>query len=69
MTIQKIAAFSAGDTGGNPAGVMLTEIFPCNAEMQRIAGEVGFSETVFATPTATGWRVRYFSPETEIPFD
>lgn len=68
MTIQKIAAFSAGDNGGNPAGVMLTEIFPSDAEMQRISGEVGFSETVFATPTTTGWRVRYFSPETEIPF-
>ncbi len=68
MPILKIAAFSDGDTGGNPAGVMLAEILPSDAEMQRIAAEVGFSETVFAAPTAAGWRVRYFSPETEIPF-
>jgi PhzF family phenazine biosynthesis protein len=47
---------------------MLAEVLPSDAEMQRIAAEVGFSETVFAAPAATGWRVRYFSPETEIPF-
>lgn len=68
MTILKIAAFSDGDTGGNPAGVMLTEVLPSDTEMQRIAAEIGFSETAFAAPTATGWRVRYFSPESEVPF-
>ena len=68
MTILKIAAFSDGDTGGNPAGVMLTETLPSAVEMQRIAFDVGFSETAFAAPIATGWLVRYFSPETEVPF-
>ncbi|MDD2925817.1 PhzF family phenazine biosynthesis protein [Rhodoferax sp.] len=68
MTILKIAAFSDGDTGGNPAGVMLAETLPSDAEMQRIAAEVGFSETAFAAPMDADWRVRYFSPETEVPF-
>ena len=36
--------------------------------MQRIAAEVGFSETVFAAPLGDSWRVRYFSPESEVPF-
>lgn len=36
--------------------------------MQAIAAEVGFSETVFAAPDDEGWRVRYFSPESEVPF-
>jgi PhzF family phenazine biosynthesis protein len=36
--------------------------------MQRIAAEVGYSETAFAAPVAAGWRVRYFSPESEVPF-
>lgn len=36
--------------------------------MQRIAAEVGYSETVFAAPQGDGWRVRYFSPATEVPF-
>ena len=36
--------------------------------MRAIAAEVGFSETAFAAPSGTGWRVRYFSPESEVPF-
>lgn len=68
MPILKIAAFSDGDTGGNPAGVMLTEVLPSDTDMQRIAAEIGFSETAFAAPMTTGWRVRYFSPENEVPF-
>lgn len=54
--------------GGNPAGVMIADELPNDSEMQRIAAEVGFSETAFAVSTGTGWRVRYFSPESEVPF-
>lgn len=68
MDIQRIAAFSEGDNGGNPAGVLVSETLPDTGEMQRIAAEVGFSETAFAAPTDDGFRVRYFSPETEVPF-
>jgi PhzF family phenazine biosynthesis protein len=68
MNVLKIAAFSDGDTGGNPAGVVIAEAFPEVAEMQRVAAEVGFSETVFAVTDPKGWRVRYFSPESEVPF-
>lgn len=68
MHIQKIAAFSDGDIGGNPAGVMIADEFPDDSAMQRIAAEVGFSETAFVVPAGTGWRVRYFSPESEVPF-
>lgn len=68
MSVFKIAAFSDGNTGGNPAGVMIANKFPDDSEMQQIAAELGFSETVFAVSTGTGWRVRYFSPESEVPF-
>jgi len=68
MGVQKIAAFSDGNAGGNPAGVMIAESFPGDAEMQKIAAEVGFSETAFAVADGSGWRVRYFSPESEVPF-
>lgn len=68
MQILKIAAFSDGEAGGNPAGVSIGEALPSPAEMQRIAAEVGFSETAFAAPEGEGWRVRYFSPESEVPF-
>lgn len=68
MRVQKIAAFSDGNTGGNPAGVVISEQHPSDAEMKRIAAEVGFSETAFAAPVNGAFRVRYFSPESEVPF-
>jgi PhzF family phenazine biosynthesis protein len=68
MDVLKIAAFSDGDTGGNPAGVLIGDVLPDAAEMQRLAAEVGFSETAFAAPDGGKWRVRYFSPESEVPF-
>lgn len=68
MNVLNIAAFSAGTRGGNPAGVVIAEALPSAEEMQRIAAVVGFSETVFAAASGQGWRVRYFSPQAEIPF-
>ena len=71
MHIQRIAAFSDGLGGGNPAGVVLADAMPPEDEMRRIAREVGYSETAFAAPLAedaSSWRVRYFAPEAEVPF-
>jgi PhzF family phenazine biosynthesis protein len=68
MKLLKIAAFSDGAIGGNPAGIALDHTLPAVAEMQRIAAEVGFSETAFAAPAGDAWRVRYFAPESEVPF-
>jgi len=68
LEILKIAAFSDGDTGGNPAGVVIDDQLPSAKTMQKIAAEVGFSETAFAAPVDDKWRVRYFSPESEVPF-
>lgn len=78
MKIQRIAAFSRDGAGGNPAGVVICPALPDAAMMQAIAKDVGYSETAFAAPAtdgpamdgpgATGWRVRYFAPEVEVPF-
>ena len=68
MNVLRIAAFSDGDSGGNPAGVVIVDALPAVDVMQRLAAEVGFSETVFAAKQDACWRVRYFSPETEVPF-
>lgn len=68
MNIERLAAFSIGDTGGNPAGVVRSVTLPSEGEMQQVAAEVGYSEPVFAAPTPEGWRVRYFAPAREIPF-
>lgn len=68
MDVLRMAAFTDGDTGGNPAGVLIAAAHPEEAQMRRIAAQVGYSETAFAAPDASGWRVRYFSPESEVPF-
>lgn len=68
LNIKKIAAFSDGEQGGNPAGVWIGDVLPDEMSMQNIAAEVAFSETVFAAPVDGKWRVRYFSPESEVPF-
>ncbi|TWI64487.1 PhzF family phenazine biosynthesis protein [Pseudoduganella lurida] len=66
--VRRIAAFCAGDSGGNPAGVWIGTALPDDGTMGRVAAAVGYSETVFAAPLDDGWRVRYFSPESEVPF-
>lgn len=68
MRIQRISAFSDGLKGGNPAGVALYDAMPEAEEMQQIAANIGYSETVFAVPSKNGWRIRFFSPEVEVDF-
>ncbi|MDP2733473.1 MAG: PhzF family phenazine biosynthesis protein, partial [Hoeflea sp.] len=70
MTVQRIAAFADGGQGGNPAGIVLAEHFDDEVRMHRIAADIGYSETAFAVPDGgeRQWRVRYFSPESEVPF-
>jgi PhzF family phenazine biosynthesis protein len=68
MDVQRIAAFSNGSNGGNPAGVVLCAQLPDAAEMQRVAADVGYSETAFASPQDDEWRVRYFAPEVDVDF-
>lgn len=68
MAVLRIAAFSDGNSGGNPAGIWIGEDLPSTLEMQAVAAAVGFSETAFAAPEGGAWRVRYFSPLCEVPF-
>lgn len=68
MKVERIAAFADGAAGGNPAGVVICDALPDASAMQRIAREVGYSETVFAAPSGEVWRVRYFAPEAEVDF-
>ena len=68
LKVQRLAAFSHGGFGGNPAGVVICDALPDALVMQAIAADVGYSETVFAAPLDGPWRVRYFAPEIEVPF-
>ncbi len=68
-TLDRLTAFSTRPEGGNPAGVWIGEALPDPASMQRIAAQVGFSETAFVAPRSGFERVvRYFSPELEVAF-
>ncbi|HKJ10864.1 MAG TPA: PhzF family phenazine biosynthesis isomerase [Ornithinimicrobium sp.] len=68
--ILRYAAFTDRGHGGNPAGVVLDARDLGEAQMQRIAAEVGYSETAFVRPGDTPGRfaVRYFSPRAEVEF-
>jgi len=51
-TLHRLAAFSSNPEGGNPAGVWIGDALPEPGVMQRIAAEVGYSETAFVAPAA-----------------
>jgi PhzF family phenazine biosynthesis protein len=68
-TLYRRSAFTVNPKGGNPAGVWIGETLPSVDVMQRIAAEVGYSETAFVAPTSGENRtIRYYSPEMEVPF-
>src|SRR3954447_21508405 len=62
--VLRYAAFTDTPTGGNPAGVVLDAAGLSDAEMLKIAADVGYSETAFVD----GEDIRYFSPLAEVPF-
>jgi PhzF family phenazine biosynthesis protein len=67
--LQRLTAFADDPSGGNPAGVWIGDVLPDDASMQKIASEVGYSETAFLAPTQGFSRtIRYFSPLAEVAF-
>lgn len=52
---------------GNPLGVFLEGERVAGADRQRVAAELGFSETVFVDDRAAG-SIRIHTPEVELPF-
>jgi PhzF family phenazine biosynthesis protein len=69
-TVHRLSAFTDDPAGGNPAGVVVTDAPLDPADAQRIAAEVGYSETAFLSPLDEGdaYRVRFFAPAAEVPF-
>ncbi|AKV84963.1 phenazine biosynthesis protein PhzF [Microbacterium sp. CGR1] len=71
--VLRYSAFAATPDGGNPAGVVLDGSDLSDEQMQRIAVDVGFSETAFLVARTDGdgvarYRARYWSPAAEVPF-
>ena len=62
-----VRAFTSNPLEGNPAGVVLNAEMLNDEEMQRIASEIGASETAFVMEGGKAdYRVRFFSPEKEV---
>ena len=61
-----VDAFTDRPFAGNPAAVCVSETpFP-EAFMRNLAAENGLSETAFLVREGTGWRLRWFTPGTEV---
>ncbi|MGI5970666.1 MAG: PhzF family phenazine biosynthesis protein [Oscillospiraceae bacterium] len=68
MILYLVQAFSDNASGGNGAGVAISEDgrLPSEKFMLETAALLGFSETAFLAPVKGGWRIRYFTPVAEI---
>src|SRR2546423_173733 len=62
-----IDAFTTRLFAGNPAAVMLMDRFPEDTVLQKIAAENNLSETAFLVPEDGDYRLRWFTPTTEVP--
>src|SRR5580698_5353806 len=65
--IYQVDAFATQLFSGNPAAVMPLQAFPSDATMQAIAAENNLSETAFLVREGNDYRVRWFTPNVEVP--
>jgi PhzF family phenazine biosynthesis protein len=67
MQIFQVDAFATRRFTGNPAAVMPMDRFLDDAVLQAIAAENNLSETAFLMPEGGDYRLRWFTPITEVP--
>jgi PhzF family phenazine biosynthesis protein len=65
--IFQLDSFTTRRFAGNPAAVILMESFPEDRVMQAIADENNLAETAFLVPEDGNYRLRWFTPVTEVP--
>ena len=71
MKFYIVDVFAEQKYQGNPLAVFLPDSDVSTEEMQKIAREVNYSETTFIVSGKCengGYKVRYFTPDVEIPF-
>ena len=62
----QVDAFTRRAFSGNPAAVCLLESWPDDALLQALAAENNLSETAYLVPEGADWRLRWFTPTTEV---
>jgi len=65
--IFQIDAFTTRRFAGNPAAVMPMDSFLADKTLQAIAAENNLAETAFLLPDGGDYRLRWFTPATEVP--
>lgn len=65
--IFQVDAFASRRFAGNPAAVMPMKSFPADTVLQEIAAENNLAETAFLVPENGDYRLRWFTPVTEVP--
>lgn len=66
QSIIQVDAFTAEPFRGNPAAVCLLAQPANEAWMQNVAAEMNLSETAFLHPQSDGYKLRWFTPATEV---
>ena len=61
-----VDAFTGEPFSGNPAAVCVMERWPSDVSMMKLAMENNLSETAFVVKEKEGWRLRWFTPGTEV---
>jgi PhzF family phenazine biosynthesis protein len=65
--IVQVDAFSPRRFAGNPAAVIPMEAYPEDAILQAVAAENNLAETAFLVRDGADYRLRWFTPVTEVP--
>lgn len=65
-TIYQVDSFTDTPFKGNPAGVMLLDAELSEEQMQNIAMEMNLSETAFVIAEGDCYKIRFFTPSSEI---
>jgi PhzF family phenazine biosynthesis protein len=66
VPLYQVDAFAEEAFGGNPAAVCFLDAAAPEAWMQHVAAEMNLSETAFLAPHDDGYRLRWFTPTTEV---
>ncbi len=66
LPLYQIDAFTSAVFGGNPAAVVPLDSWLPDATLQAIGAENNLAETAFFVPEGDGWRLRWFTPTTEV---
>ena len=61
-----VDAFTSRPFSGNPAAVCVMDAWPSDESMMKLAMENNLSETAFLVKEPSGYRLRWFTPGTEV---